>query len=86
MEKDMKLKDVLIKHEDGSYEPKSPISISRSDGNVVTIGPGVRLRSGVKFLGIDINDLLEKEISAANFGSDSASGAAVSQEEKKSDI
>jgi hypothetical protein len=82
----MKLKDILIKNKDGSYEPQSSISISRPDGNVVTIGPGVKIRAGVQFWGMDIKDLLEKEISMANFGSDSVSGVIVSQEKKESGV
>lgn len=78
----MKLKDILIKHQDGSYEPRAPISISRPDGNVITIGPGIKLKPGVKFSGIDIKDLLERDVNTPSFGSDSTSGI-VKEEEKK---
>lgn len=79
----MKLKDILIKHEDGSYEPKTPISISKPDGNVVTIGPGVKLQPGVEFFGINISELLERDVPITSFGSDSTSGT-ITEKEKKS--
>ncbi|HAQ05555.1 MAG: hypothetical protein UX53_C0040G0003 [Candidatus Azambacteria bacterium GW2011_GWB2_46_37] len=80
----MKLKDILIKNADGSYQPKTQISISRPDGNIITIGPDVKLQPGVQFSGIDIKDFLEREVNVPNFGSDNISGV-TSQEEEKSD-
>ena len=57
----MKMRDMLIAHPDGSYEPKRSITIAKANGRV-TLNPGVRFRAGVKFMGIDITEILDQEI------------------------
>lgn len=54
--------DYLTRHPDGSYEPQTQIAIRRPDGNIITVGPGMKFRSGVLFMGIDIAQLLDKEV------------------------
>ncbi len=58
----MKVRDLLTEHSDGSYEPKQNITISGPNGKV-SLNPGVRFRAGVKFMGIDIAEILDQEIS-----------------------
>ena len=58
----MKLRDLLIQHETGEYEPKVQITISRPDGSLVTIGPGIRFAPGVELMGVDIATLLDLEV------------------------
>ena len=56
----MKVKDLVRQHPDGSYEFKQMVTVSGA-GGLVTLGPGVRFRAGVKFMGVDIAELLEQE-------------------------
>ena len=57
----MKVRDLLIHHPDGSYEPKQPIAITTPSGKV-TLNPGVRFQPGVKFMGVDIREVLDMEV------------------------
>jgi len=57
----MKVRDLLIEHTDGSYEPKQQVTITGPNGKV-TLSPSVRFRPGVKFMGIDITEVLDEEI------------------------
>lgn len=57
----MKVRDLLIHHPDGSYEPKQPITITRQGGKA-TLNPGVRFQPGVKFMGVDITEVLDMEV------------------------
>ena len=52
----------MIQHPDGSWEPKEPIAIHTSSGGQVTLKPGIRMKPGVIFLGIDIAQILDTEI------------------------
>jgi len=56
----MKVRDLLIVHSDGSYEPKQPIKITGPSGEI-TLNPGTKLRPGVKFMGVDIAEILDME-------------------------
>jgi len=57
----MKVRDLLIHHPDGSYEPKRTIKITTPSGEV-TLSPGVRSRPGVKIMGFDITELLDMDV------------------------
>lgn len=57
----MKVRDLLIEHSDGSYEPKKPITITGPQGKVM-LNPETRFRPGVKFMGIDITEILDMEV------------------------
>lgn len=56
----MKVRDKLIHHPDGSYEPKQTIKITTPSGEV-TLNPGVRFQPGVEFMGIDITKVLDED-------------------------
>ena len=57
----MRVRDLLIHYPDGSYEPKQPIAITTQSGKV-TLNPGVRFQPGVKFMGVDIREVLDMEV------------------------
>ncbi|MBI2067418.1 MAG: hypothetical protein HYT77_05340 [Deltaproteobacteria bacterium] len=57
----MKVRDFFVQHADGSYEPKQQLTLQGPNGKV-TLGPGVRLRAGVRFMGIDILEILDQDI------------------------
>ena len=57
----MRIRDLLIEHSDGSYEPKKSITLSNPNGRI-TLNPGMRFRPGVRFMGIDITEILDKDI------------------------
>ncbi len=57
----MKVRDLFVQHPDGSYEPTQQITIQGPNGKVA-LGPGVRLRAGVRFMGIDILEILDQDI------------------------
>ena len=57
----MKVRDFLIEHPDGSYEPKQRITVTGPNGNV-TLNRGVRFKPGVRFMGIDITEILDQEV------------------------
>ena len=57
----MKAKDFFIQHPDGSYEPTRSLTINGPSGRV-TLGPGIRLKPGVRFMGIDITEILYMDI------------------------
>lgn len=59
--KTRKLRDFFIQHSDGSYEPRRQLMIQGPNGKVA-LGPGVRIRPGVKFMGIDVFELLDRAI------------------------
>lgn len=57
----MTVRDLIIHHLDGTYEPRQPIAIT-SQGRKVTLSPGVRFRPGVRFNGVDITEVLDMEV------------------------
>ncbi|MCJ7613599.1 hypothetical protein MUO71_02375 [Candidatus Bathyarchaeota archaeon] len=57
----MRVRDLLIHHPDGSYEPRQPITVTSQSGKV-SLSPGVRFQPGVKFMGVDITEVLDMEV------------------------
>ena len=57
----MKIKDIVIRNGDGSYEFTQNIEI-RSPNGIIKLGPGVRMMPGVKMFGVDIVEILEMNI------------------------
>ena len=58
----MKVRDIFIQHPDGSYEPTQQLTIQGPNGQKIALNPGVRFRPGVSFMGIDILEILDKDI------------------------
>ena len=57
----MKLREIIIQNPDGSYEVSKKITI-KSDKGEISLNPGVKMRPGVKFMGVDITELLDQEV------------------------
>jgi len=57
----MKVRELVIHHPDGSYEPKRTIIISSPNGKI-TLHPGARLYPGGDFMGITNTELLDMEV------------------------
>lgn len=57
----MKLRDKMVQHPNGSWEPREPITIKSPSGEV-RLSPGVRFKEGIVILGVDIKELLDMEI------------------------
>lgn len=49
---------LFVKHEDGTIEPTQRIRVGG-----VTIGPGLKIRKGVSFGGIDFHDFIDRDFS-----------------------
>jgi hypothetical protein len=56
----MKIRNYFIRHEDGSWEPLQPFTITGPNGKI-QISPGVRFKPGVPFIGLDIAQLCEDD-------------------------
>ena len=57
----MKVRDLLIHHPDGRYEPKQTIKIT-TPGGEITMNPGTKFQPGVKFMGVDITEMLDMDV------------------------
>ncbi len=56
----MKIREYFVHHPDGSWEPRTKVTIEGSLARV-TIIPGVRFRPGVTLGGVDIAKLCEED-------------------------
>ena len=57
----MKVRDIVKKLDDESYELQASVTITGPNGQV-SLSPGTKLRPGVKILGMDIEEILELDI------------------------
>ena len=54
---------IFISHSDNSYEPRQRIRVGS-----VEFGPGVKLRSGVAFGGVDFDQIINHELEVETQG------------------
>ena len=56
------MRDLLIQHPDGSWEPIQIITINLPSGEKITLHPGVKMQPGFKAMGTDIIEFLDMEV------------------------
>lgn len=57
----VKLRDKMIQHPDGMWEPKEPIRIS-TDKVKVALNPGSKMSENAQIAGVPLSQLLDMEL------------------------
>lgn len=57
----MRLREYFLRHPDGSWEPRLPVTITGANGSQIVVNPGVRFTRGVLFNGYDIATLCDQD-------------------------